>query len=281
MPVLHSDRDLEAFQKIYLGFFAEPTNTTLAHEYVNLFSHLTKAEDCPEDLTQAIGLPPDVQSFPRDFRCEKRTGALINPKDESRNVAFKVETFQLLLEGIEKGVKREDFEGILRAAGYNCGKVFGEALNDSWKGKTRAKSRSTGANFKLGQETRISRWCQFDSDVGFGRFSVAGISMTNDQVTKCEITLRESFLTPARDLRRITVDGDHYCMFMAGYIQGVLEKILGAELSVSHKLSGYESDDARSMSSIYVVSRKRRSTKRASAKSGKHHKSKSRKEMKQ
>ena len=119
--------------RLPLGFFSQPKNSRLSQDYANLFHHILKDKTLSRaQLCSAIGLPLDVKSYARDFDCENETGALINPKDGSRNVAFKVETFLLLLAGIAKDLKGNKFELVLTTAGCNCGKAFGEALNETW-----------------------------------------------------------------------------------------------------------------------------------------------------
>ena len=154
---LHSDRDLEMGEILRTGYQVEPQNRRLTHDYLLLFEALLEDEDQPvEGLAMRLGLPNDLAEQDRRFIGELRTGALINPNDRSRNVAFKVVTFQLLLKGLEEGLKSElvsgqrekesdikregivekgtakILDGFLRSAGRKCGEAFGYSLRQGW-----------------------------------------------------------------------------------------------------------------------------------------------------
>ena len=256
LHVLHSDRDLEASERLRTGFQVRPQNRRLTHDYMKLFEELIEPSRLPAGwLAKEIGLAKNPDERDRLFNWELTTGALINPTDNSRNVAFKVETFQLLLKGLEDGlvqllheenvgrgaitipshhgshgpeslVRPHLLDSVLRSAGQKCGQCFGRALAEGWSSK-----------IELGIEAKIRQWCEFDSDVGFGKFDVdpTTIEVKGSRLVSCDIRLRESFLTPAEDTC-FKKAGDHqFCSLMTGYIQGVLSEILKCQLDVTHE----------------------------------------------
>ncbi|MCA9474066.1 MAG: hypothetical protein KC594_18530, partial [Nitrospira sp.] len=260
--VLHSDRDLEMEEVIRCGFQLAPQNRRLTLDYLKLFTQLLEKQHRPENgLASAIGLPPNLQEQDRIFTWESERGALINPNDGSRNVSFKVETFQLLLQGIENGLTelihheelgteetnelkdvgtqiaqanektREWVENVLHAAGNRCGQEFGKYLAESGSDER-----------DLNVQAKIQRWCDFDSDVGFGRFELDPntIEIKGPRLIRCDIRLRESFLTPAVDTS-FKRPGDHrFCAFMVGYIEGVLAQILENPVDIDHRACDFD-----------------------------------------
>ena len=110
---------------------------------------------------------------------------------------------------------------IILYAGRDSGSRFGRALDNQLNQE----------GVKLNVNDRISKWCEFDSDVGFGKFNVINFEISNNKV-EGEIKLTENFLTVGRKYNQ-----DNICCFMKGYIWGVLEELTGAHLEVSHKKS--------------------------------------------
>ncbi len=282
--VLHSDQDLEWNEEIRLGYDNQPMNTRLTHDYIKLFEKLMQEKHIPSDgIRKAIGLDADLQEQDRVFNLEVESGALINPNDESRNVSFKVETFQLLIRGLEEGVEQSSgtqvsnfddkteknafFNKILQSAGNKCGAKFSNALNDMWK-----EESEPGKRF-LGEEAYIRKWCDFDSDIGFGKFELFNETVTTQggKFRKGHIVLRESFLTPAIDIDSDLVNDHAYCSFITGYISGVLSKMLDDIVTVKHlsveevkeveveeKRTFFYWDNPKSDSCVFLVERGRK-----------------------
>lgn len=261
IPIIHSDRETEIRDKIVMGYREPPKNSQLTKDYLELFSELLKTEDLPpEELRKRIGVPGGYWDQERTFSHEAERGTLINPSDGTRNVSFKVETFQLLLMGLKGGykdiiakvekesingaeesvgknnkaakplIKQEWFIGLLRASGMRCGERFGQALEKDWSG------------IELSQDEKIKRWCEFDSDVGFGRFKMdmSTLFIKGGMLSELDIIMRESFLTACDDTVFNRSDGDEeqnhqFCSFMEGYIQGVLNNILENSVEVTHR----------------------------------------------
>lgn len=143
-------------------------------------------------------------------------GIMINPEDHQRNVSFRTDTLTNMMGGIfEKVVDitgdTEKAEEIFFSSGYVSGKNFGERINNQWEmGNTMADIRR-----------KLNKWCQFDSAVGWGKFSVdidydeAADSLTG---TLC---INEAFLVDKGHKRKI-------CSFIRGYCTGVMETLLGS-----------------------------------------------------
>lgn len=236
LKVLHSDRDLEGEERLRLGRGSPAENRRLTIEYLEIFQTLIPREHWlgKDTLAKAIGLEgTPVEETERLFNLDAHAGALINPNDHSRNVSFKVETFQLLLQGLEQGIDTtahhlDGFRSQLSFAGTQAGRRFGESL----------RNRLVDPAEVYPQE-KIRKWCQFDSDVGWGRFELDPKSVGIDglRLSKCDVILHESFLTPSTDTQFRS--GDHvYCDLMLGYVKGVLEKLLNLPkdaLSVVHE----------------------------------------------
>lgn len=379
--VLHSDRDLEMNEELRLGYDRSPKNTLLAHDYLRLFGRLTAIP--LERLMRETGLSPDLHELDRIFRLEADRGALINPNDDSRNVSFKVETFQLLLRGFEeelesshfgadivldwsgfckslveggrseaqtpvkhiwellstdarracemvmssideaqgekavvisavdtilgktdfyqeaafaefavpdetvqllRGPRRdlserdlrrlnrqlleavfptdllksheassatEDLRKLLFSAGNRCGERFGVALRNMWAGH------------EFFDQDKIQKWCNFDSDVGFGKFQIdlETIQIRGREHLSVDVLLRESFLTPSVDTA--FREGTHrFCEFFTGYIRGVLTQILAGDITVAHRdmtaedyVHFFGAAKPRSESCIFAVTR--------------------------
>lgn len=246
MLVLHSDRDLEMMEELRCGYQTLPQNRRLTHDYLKLFGNLLKEEhypvDGPEGVAKILNLDSQYEETERVFIHEAPRGTLINPNDKSRNVAFKVETFKRLLEGVQTGLETlldEERENgklratnqdwltkTLRSAGRGCGEAFGVALNKSFsKGRV-----------GIGVQERIQKWADFDSDVGFGRFCFDELSIKIDgkRLVHCDVFLLESFLTTESEFKAGGVADHQYCEFMTGYIEGVLSNLLGTNMVVNH-----------------------------------------------
>jgi hypothetical protein len=245
MLVLHSDRDLEMGEEIRCGYQTLPQNRRLTHDYLKLFGVLMEEEHVPgygpEDLPEAIGFHKHFEETERVFIHEKPYGTLINPNDNSRNVSFKVSTFQNLLQGFTRGVTKalaesngdseegscESSKDTLGIAGRRCGEEFGKDLGDMMSKSGR----------HVGVQERVQKWTEFDSDVGFGRFvcDEDTIEIKGKRLVECDIYLLESFLTPATDTS-LDTPGDHrFCSLMTGYIEGVFSLLFNMTVKVDHK----------------------------------------------
>jgi predicted hydrocarbon binding protein len=153
----------------------------------------------------------------REFEWIRYRGMLINKHDESRNIAFKVETFDNILatiyDGINSQVKilnenlknkksEEDLRKIPKTIILNAGYLSG--LKFGWK-----------------MHEIIQR--QNDDETALD------YSMVNSSGIRFKIKLSDNFVVYQRDEGHVNL-----CSFVAGYIQGVLEKVTQQPLIVQH-----------------------------------------------
>jgi hypothetical protein len=174
-----------------------------------------------EHANRAQDSTPDVVSS-RTFKLIAGRGTLINPSDESRNIAFKVETVNHLLghlsEALQQTEAEEDVQRIFEEAGYAAALVFGERIHEKWGLEHPEDSL----------RERVDRWCLFDSDVGWGRLvNELEIDEETDRISGA-VRLLDNFQTYKR------VEGSYPdCYLMHGYVRGVLEVLTdGTPLAV-------------------------------------------------
>jgi predicted hydrocarbon binding protein len=158
----------------------------------------------------------------RTFKLLAGRGTLINPSDESRNISFKVETINLLLNSVAKAFTErhgvEEARAVFERAGYEAALIFGERIHEKW-------------GLEHPEDTlaeRIDRWCTFDSDVGWGRLvSELKVDEDTDEISGV-VRLLDNFQTYKRS------EGEYPdCFLMHGYIRGVLESLTdGTPLTV-------------------------------------------------
>jgi hypothetical protein len=203
-----------------------------------------------------LGLDPstDAQIGLKLFDLVKDRGLLFNQSDGTRNVSFKVATFANLLTQIHKAIRdrvvpngdsqpNQVAEDVLRVSGYDCGIRFGTEMYESLQ-----RHRMV-----LTDTQKVDRWCEFDSDVGFGRFH-NHLNFTRDnkkhlfQVSG-SIGLSDNFLI----LNVVAKDTAHLCSFMTGYIQGVLEKMFRTSFDVEHTLMECEQGNPVNNQSIFRI----------------------------
>ncbi len=152
------------------------------------------------------------QPSSRTFKLLASRGTLINPADQSRNIAFKVETINLIMSSlgsaIQKATDYETAQDTFFSAGYKSGKIFGDRILEKWDLEYPSDCIVE----------RVNRWCEFDSDVGWGRLkNNLTIDEENGNISG-SIRLADNFQTYKRS-------GLNHpdCSLMFGYIKGVLE----------------------------------------------------------
>jgi len=149
------------------------------------------------------------------FEYNADRGIMINPEDHQRNVSFRTDTFINMMGGIYDKVKAlvgdEEAEKVFFESGYASGKNFGERIDSQW---------NTGYDIE-DIKTKIKKWCQFDSAVGWGKFSSElSYDEEKDDLTGT-ICINEAFIVDAKNKRKI-------CNFIRGYCTGVVETLLGS-----------------------------------------------------
>ena len=150
------------------------------------------------------------------FKYLHDRGLIINPADNSRNISLKVETLNRIFDVIYREIMSLNDEAtaqrIVWKAGYESGQNFGAIMNNRWE---------------LEQETvsindKISLWCEFDSDVGWGRL-INNLQVNEDEgLIDGHLVISENFQTYNRNKQ-----DNQICSFIKGYCQGVLEQLMG------------------------------------------------------
>lgn len=155
------------------------------------------------------------------FECIPERGIMINPEDHQRNVSFRTDTFINMFSGIYDGVV--DIVGsdratdILFSTGYNCGQAFASRLNSQWE----LSSESV-----MSIADKLAKWCEFDSDVGWGKFDVA-VEIDEEAGTfRAALSINECFIVDRKGKRPV-------CGFVKGYCAGVIETLIGAPVTLT------------------------------------------------
>jgi len=160
----------------------------VSHDYIDLASRLVASRDPKKQFTKwmeerektksdirgRLEVPTESLQSELVFALFKETGEVVNIVDNTRNVAFKVDTFLGLFRdlytslekrlvkartpGLSSSSVKKTFETSLLEAGHACGARFGDSLRNLW---LRERARHDNA-FK------VKNWCEFDSDSGWG-----------------------------------------------------------------------------------------------------------------
>ena len=148
------------------------------------------------------------------FEYIAERGIMVNPEDHQRNVSFRTDTFISMFAGIYDSVVgiagEERASEILHTTGYTCGQNFAQRLNSQWD-----LSSQNDDNF----EEKLKKWCEFDSDVGWGKFDI-DVSINRDTGDfSGELSINECFIVDKKNKRPV-------CSFVKGYCEGVMETLL-------------------------------------------------------
>lgn len=166
-------------------------------------------KDCPEPTKQ-------VSTDKKVFKYYPDRGIIINPSDDSRNVSFKVETLNRIFDTIFREIalisNTQKAQEILWKSGYDSGRSFGSIMNSKWELEQNI----------LSINDKISKWCDFDSDVGWGRF-INNLDVNEDLgVINGAFIISENFQNYNRGKEDALI-----CNFVRGYSEGVIEELLG------------------------------------------------------
>jgi MinD-like ATPase involved in chromosome partitioning or flagellar assembly len=210
--IFYNEPKLQASYDLVLPLEGPPIQSALASNYIDFFSVLIP--DLSEELAK---LRRGIQVM-RPFYLVSDDGQMINPEDQSWNVAFRVDTLVGTLDSIFKKISAatepKQAQAALFDSGYSAAEEFSEYLRKHWAATLPVKFR-------------LDEWCDFDSKVGFGRFYnelAAG-------ETAGAITIVNNFLIAGPK-----TDSD-LCSFMTGYITRVLETIYdGKSVGVKHNV---------------------------------------------
>ena len=152
-------------------------------------------------------------------------GTMRNSADNYRNVSLRVDTLIGMFNGIySDAVKQfgeehaeERVREIFRRAGCSSAKFFAHQINSRWN-----LSSKSG---KALVEEKLCRWCEFDSNVGWGKISV---ELYEDQKDKGEIgklTFEKCFIV---DIYKKT----YICELVIGYCETVISALLECDVKL-------------------------------------------------
>ena len=144
----------------------------------------------------------------------KERGIIINRSDDSRNISYKVDTINRMLSFMYCKIKSLSDEATADRALYEMGndggKAFGQVMNQRWE----------ILPDEISFEDKVQKWCDFDSEVGWGRFqSSLWVDLEKGMISG-ELSISENFLCYNRKRQDIKI-----CNFIKGYCEGVLEEL--------------------------------------------------------
>ena len=220
LPVFIEEFSIKDELRYYLG--RKQWVTAYPDELAAYYDEIYDAvlENLPLDKRPAMAKSiPEVVEEPTNkttvFEYNSERGIMINPEDHQRNVSFRTDTFVNMMGGIFAHVKdlvgEEEAENIFYESGYSSGKNFAERINNQWDTPFSAE----------GIQLKFDKWCQFDSKVGWGKFS-STITFDEEQDTiHGTICINEAFIVDNKNKRKI-------CAFVRGYCTGVVEIFLNS-----------------------------------------------------
>ena len=162
----------------------------------------------------AAGKAPVKASTTTVFEYIPARGIMINPEDHQRNVSFRTDTFINMFGGIFDNVVSlaglDKACGIFHESGHQCGQNFAQRLNSDWE---------FGEDGTASIESKLKKWCEFDSNVGWGKFDIHVDVNEETGDFSGELTINESFIVDRNSRKQI-------CEFVRGYCEGVIETLL-------------------------------------------------------
>lgn len=162
-----------------------------------------------------------------NIALNRKRGLIINQSDGTRNISYKVDTINRMLSVVYRKVSALANEGeaqqLLYDMGYDSGSAFGRVMHERWELKD-----------DLCLNDKITMWCDFDSEVGWGRFENNLVINEEEGTIDGTIDINENFLCYNRKKDDVKI-----CNFLKGYCEGVLEELLGGQqVKISCKESG-------------------------------------------
>lgn len=157
----------------------------------------------------------DDQNEKANIKYVKK-GIILNEADNSRNMSCKVETVNRMLsvayDNTKKLAGEEAAEQLLYDMGNYSGSAFGSVMNERWKMEKE----------KLSFGEKLEKWCDFDSDVGWGRFESKIVVNAEEETLEGSLEIEDNFLCDNREITDVPI-----CGFIKGYCDGVISKLLG------------------------------------------------------
>lgn len=179
--------------------------------FMNLDSAITNSFSAPKEETPKANDGMELVNI----SLNRQRGIIINQMDGTRNISYKVDTINRMLsvmyEKVSELTSEEDASRILTEMGYDSGSAFGRVMNEKWE-----------LEDDLNINDKITMWCDFDSEVGWGRL-VNNLNVDEEEGTITgTIDINENFLCYKRKKTEAKI-----CVFLKGYCEGVLEELLG------------------------------------------------------
>lgn len=224
---LPHDDTLSLDERLFIPADGKLEERALTQQYLDLFANLVDDADNPEHSDKLRLLSPKAPVL-RRFDLVEETGQLINPEDGVWNVAFRKDTFVRTLETIYNSIRqnspKDEAETAAEEAMFKAGQ--GAAGGPKGFGSYAASLRRVGTKgLNLTVSEAIRKWCEFDSNVGFGRFGATVFEGGTGQ-----IVITGNFLTDDRDKNQLNL-----CSFMSGYISTILKAIYETDMvEVTH-----------------------------------------------
>lgn len=226
MFILYSEPSLLMEEHFVIPLSGGVEECPLTVSYLSLFSDLA-----PNYEADFLGLKPVIEEL-RPYFVVVEEGRLVNPEDQSWNVAFRRDTITSTFDRLYREIYEREYSPTKKnkklatkaaaktlfetgaSAAEEFGRYAGTGLREGADGQT------------LSDEETIRKWCEFDSRVGFGKFR----AVFDAAGRSGEIRLVNSFLTANR-----APEEPSLCPFMTGYITRVLQGIYGTEnIKVTH-----------------------------------------------
>ncbi len=218
LPIVIEEFDLDDDYRYYLGrkqqILAYPEK--IEKYYAKILDGVEMY--CPRkpqkvQVTEQVA-EEDVGARKTVFEYIPERGIMINPEDHQRNVSFRNDTLINLMGGIYEKVAsfvdEKSAEEIFYSSGYAGGRNFGERIKNQW---------NLGGSLEAIKK-KLDKWCQFDSAVGWGKFTVE--LQPYDRENNClngSLSISEAFIVDRVGKRKI-------CGFIRGYCTGVMETLL-------------------------------------------------------
>lgn len=206
-----------------IGKDCDKKDAEIIYNYVkNLYATLglvnidnsIKASFEPKQITIVDG-----EEFEKvNIALNREKGIIINQSDKTRNISYKVETINNMLTVVYNKTRElageEAAEEMLFEMGYDGGNKFGHVINKKWETDIAKKSMT--------YEDKLQNWCDFDSEVGWGRFNSS--LEVDEEEGKIDgiLEIKDNFLCYERSSSDVKL-----CGFMKGYCEGVIEELLG------------------------------------------------------
>lgn len=205
-----------------IGSKCDRVSAEMLYNYVKTFYAsigLANVENGIKDslITKQITIVDGEEFEKVNIALNREKGIIINQSDKTRNISYKVETINNMLTVVYNKTKElageEAAEEMLFEMGYDGGKKFGHDINNKW-GTDIAKKNMT-------YEDKLVSWCDFDSEVGWGRFnSYLEVDEEEGKINGI-LEIKDNFLCYDRENTDVKL-----CSFIKGYCDGVIEKLL-------------------------------------------------------